>query len=141
MRALALALGFTLVASLTACSSDSGSSAPAAKGNAPSISSLSFEKTELAVGKVETLKGSVDFSDPDGDFDGVEGQAVLTTNNGQSQTTGIPKTSVTTTDKTGKVVILLQLGAAAPGKADVEFWGVDKNGNKSSPEKVTFTVK
>ena len=125
-----------LAFALAACSSDGTEGAAASKGAAPKISNLSFKSTTLAVGKIETIQGTVDFEDADGDFVGLEGQASIS-----GQTQAIPRTGVTSTDKTGKIVIQLQLGASVAGTANVEFWGVDKNGNQSNRETATFEVK
>jgi hypothetical protein len=127
----ALALVASVV--LAACSSADDT---ASKGTAPTISNLTFKTNTLTVGKTDVVEGTLDFADPDGDFDGVEGQASI-----GGQTTSIPRNSTASTQTQGSVILQLALGASQKGTIDVEFWGVDKNGNKSNHEKAAFDVQ
>ena len=132
------ALALTLSVALTGCSSDDSTTAAAAaaKGAAPTISNLTFKTTTLTAGKLETLQGSCDFADADGDFDGIQGKASI-----GGTTSQIARTPAATSDKSGAVIIQLQLGASVKGTIDVELWGLDKNGNESNHEKIKFEVK
>ena len=135
MKLFPISISLLVVALVSGCSSESGSSA--AKGNPPTISNLSFETQSIPVGKVETVKGSVDFDDADGDFDAIEGELVFAS---QKQT--IPRYPATTNgQKKGTLQLLFQLGAAQAGTADIQLWGVDKNGNKSNVEKISLEAK
>lgn len=135
MRIFLGAILVTTAITLIGCSSsDDGDET---KGSPPTIANLALSTQTIAVGKVEVVRGTVDFDDPDSDFDAIEGSLVFA-----GQTQAVPRQTATTNgQKSGTLNLAFQIGAAQAGTAEIEIWGLDKNGNKSNRQKVSVEAK
>ena len=130
---LTRSLGLFLLASsslVTGCSLETGN------GAAPKLEEVTLEKTELAVGKVETVKITIAYEDSDGDIATIHEQA--TSAAGTSQKPNSLTLDEAAGQTEGTHAFALQLGSSAKGTVTLSFWLKDSKGNES--EKVTRTI-
>ncbi len=116
------------------CSADASDSAE--KGSPPKIVDVTLDKTEIAVGKLETVKVTIAYADADADITKVGQQ--LVSPSGTSQSPNVLDIGEASGQKEGTHAFALQIAAPAAGDANVSFWLVDAQGNES--EKVTRTI-
>jgi len=124
-------------APLLGCSDDAADSSE--KGSAPTLVDVTLDKTEIAVGALETVKITITYSDPDGDVVKVGEQLVAPS--GTSQAPNTLDLAEAAGQKEGTHAFALQLAAPAAGEAQVSFWLVDAQGNESGKVTRTITAK
>ena len=116
------------------CSADAADETD--KGSPPKLVDVTFDKNEIPVGALETVKVTITYSDADGDVAKIGEQ--LTTPSGTSQSPNVVELSEAAGQKEGTHAFALQIAAPAAGAAEVSFWLVDRKGNES--DKVTRTI-
>ena len=133
LRVLFAALSL-ITAPVFGCSDDAAETAE--KGAPPTLVDVTLDKTEIAVGALETVKITISYSDPDGDVAKLGEQ--LVTPSGTSQAPNVLDLPEAAGQKEGTHALAFQIAAPAAGEAQVSFWLVDAQGNES--EKVTRTI-
>jgi hypothetical protein len=131
---LILAAIALLTAPLPGCTSDA--TGEAEEGSPPTLVDVTLDKTEIAVGALETVKITIAYADADGDIAKMGEQ--LVTPSGTSQSPNILDLGEAAGQKKGTYAFALQIAAPAEGAAEVSFWLIDQQGNES--EKVTRTI-
>ncbi len=119
---------------LAACSSSSSTD----KGSPPVITDVTLDKTEIAIGKIETIQATVTFTDADGDVVRLEQQLTAGGTSQAPDAVDIPEASG---QKQGSHAFAIAIGAPSAGTADLAFWLVDAQGNESAHVTRTVTAK
>ncbi len=125
----------SFAAVLSGCSAD----AEPSNGSAPSLDSVSLDRSEIEVGRIEQLVLTLDYADADGDVQKVGEQ--VTVRGGTTNPQKLLDLPEAKGQKQGRQQLALQLGAPSAGTVDIEFWLVDAKGNTSARVKKTVTAK
>jgi hypothetical protein len=138
-RLLPVAASFFVAGALALEGCSDASDASDAKGAPPTLEHVIFDRTEVAVGRIETLTVTLDYADADGDVARLGRQLKLA-----GATTKAPELldmPEASGQKQGRQQLAFQLGVSQAGAVDVDFWLVDAKGNESAKVTTTITVK
>ena len=131
-KRVALVTSVSISLLIAACSSSSS------HGTAPTVSALNLSPTDLKVGSANTVTGTMQFADPDGDLVEIDSEVHV-----GAQTQTLPATQLA--GVSGQTVGTLQLTVlvqpTAAGQIDFFVWVTDKQGNSSNRLTTVFQAK